>query len=131
MGINSVHVNGVDAMKEVVAKPELALFKVFHNYPLGTVLSVIAVFLLITFFVTSANSATFVLGMFTQNGDLNPSNSKKFVWGIVQSLLATSLLLAGGLLPLQTASVVAAFPFIFIMILAIFSLFKALKEEKL
>lgn len=131
MGINSVHVNGVEAMKEVVAKPELALFKVFANYPLGTVLSVIAVFLLITFFVTSANSATFVLGMFTQNGDLNPSNGKKFVWGIVQSLLATSLLLAGGLLPLQTASVVAAFPFIFIMIFAIISLFKALKEEKL
>lgn len=130
MGIDSVAKNGVDAMKEVVAKPELALFKVFAGYPLGMVLSVIAVFLLITFFVTSANSATFVLGMFTQKGDMNPSNGKKFVWGIVQSLLAAVLLLAGGLIPLQTASVIAAFPFIFIMILAIVSLLKAFKEEK-
>ena len=69
--------------------------------------------------------------MLTSQGDLNPSNKKKILWGIVQSLLATSLLLAGGLQALQTASVAAAFPFVFVMILAIFSLIKALRTEKL
>nr|WP_250160084.1 BCCT family transporter [Caloranaerobacter azorensis] len=80
-------------------------------------------------FITSANSATFVLGMFTSEGDLNPSSGKKIIWGIVQSLLATALLLAGGLKTLQIGSVAAAFPFIFVMLFACISLFKALKED--
>ncbi len=131
MSIDMVSKMGLEKMAQVAKSPETALFQVFANYPLGSVLSIIAIFLLITFFVTSANSATFVLGMFTQGGDLNPSNSKKIIWGLIQSVLATTLLLAGGLLPLQTASVIAAFPFIFIMILAIVSLLKALREEDL
>lgn len=130
MSIDMVEKLGLDKMSEIATVPETALFQVFAQYPLGKILSVITIFLLITFFVTSANSATFVLGMFTQQGDLNPSNTKKIIWGLTQSALATALLLAGGLLPLQTASVIAAFPFIFIMIFAIISLFKALKGEK-
>jgi glycine betaine transporter len=61
---------------------------------------------------------------------LKPSRQKQFIWGIVQALFATALLLSGGLSALQTASVAAAFPFIAVMILAMVSLMKALKEEK-
>ena len=107
----------------------IALFEVFSHYPLGTLLSMITIVLLCTFFITSANSATFVLGMLTSNGDLNPTGRKQFIWGVVQSLLAIALLISGGLQALQTASVAAAFPFIFIMLLAIVSLMKALREE--
>ncbi len=131
MGLDMIRKTSLEAMGELAKSPETALFRVLSEYPFGAVLSVIAVFLLITFFVTSANSATFVLGMFSQSGTLNPDNSKKITWGVIQSVLAAALLLAGGLIPLQTASVVAAFPFIFIMLLAIVSLLKALKEEKL
>lgn len=121
----------MDALKNIAASPETAFFSVIGNYPLGAILSVIAVVLLGTFFITSANSATFVLGMLTQDGDLNPSNSRKITWGLIQSLLAVALLLAGGLKQLQTASVAAAFPFIFVMLFACMSLLKALKEEKI
>lgn len=131
MGINLADKIGVDGLAAAASNPSTALFQVFSNYPLGTVLSLLTVVLLGTFFVTSANSATFVLGMLTSGGDLNPSNKKQFTWGVVQSLLATSLLLAGGLEALQTASVAAAFPFIFVMLFAIVSLMKALKEEDL
>ena len=131
MGINLVDKVGLDELASIAAVPSTALFQVFAHYPLGTLLSFITVALLTTFFITSANSATFVLGMFTSQGDLNPSGKKQFIWGVVQSLLATSLLLAGGLEALQTASVAAAFPFIFIMLFAIVSLMKALKEEEI
>jgi glycine betaine transporter len=94
------------------------------------ILSALTLILLCTFFITSANSATFVLGMFTSDGDLNPSNTKKISWGLIQSALATALLLAGGLGPLQTVSVAAAFPFIAIMLGAAVALTKALREEK-
>ncbi|PAF11610.1 hypothetical protein CHH61_26390, partial [Shouchella clausii] len=47
---------------------EVALFTVFDNFPFSTVLSLLAIFLISTFFITSADSATFVLGMQTTNG---------------------------------------------------------------
>lgn len=121
---------GVGAASEAAQVTETALFVVMKQYPLGNIISLIAVFLLCTFFITSANSATFVLGMFTSNGDLNPSNSKKIVWGVVQALLALALLLAGGLKTLQIGSVAAAFPFIFVMIFACISLVKALSNDE-
>jgi len=120
----------LDVLKTIAAVPETALFAVMKHYALGSVISFIALVLLGTFFITSANSATFVLGMMTSGGDLNPSNTKKIVWGVIQSLLAASLLLAGGLKPLQIASVAAAFPFIFVMIFACIALLKALRLEK-
>lgn len=119
----------MDTLKQVVAAPETAFFVIMGKYKLGMIISFIAVFLLGTFFITSANSATFVLGMLTSDGDLDPSGSKKTIWGIIQALLATGLLLAGGLKSLQTASVAAAFPFIFVMLFACVALWKALKQE--
>lgn len=109
---------------------ETAFFQVFEHYPLGTLLSGVAVLLLTTFFITSANSATFVMGMFSEGGDLNPGTPKKVIWGVVTAGLAAVLLLAGGLGALQTGSIVAAFPFAFVMIAAMFSLAKALKGDK-
>ncbi|MGJ0847121.1 glycine betaine transporter [Tissierella praeacuta DSM 18095] len=130
MGINLVDKIGVEGLAVAANNPSTALFQVFSNYSLSTVLSLVTVVLLCTFFITSANSATFVLGILSSEGDLNPTSKKQFVWGVVQALLATSLLLSGGLQALQTASVAAAFPFIFVMLIAIVSLMKALKEEK-
>lgn len=131
LGINLFDILNIEGLSAAAAYPETALFTILQHYNLGYIISLIAVFLLCTFFITSANSATFVLGMLSSNGDLNPSNRRKILWGVVQSLLATSLLLAGGLEALQTISVVAAFPFIFVMLLAIVSLFKAFKGENI
>lgn len=130
LGLNLSDALGLVKLKELAGSPASALFGVMANYPLGSILSVIAIVLLCTFFITSANSATFVLGMLTSGGDLNPSNQKKIFWGLVQSALAAVLLLAGGLKPLQTISVAAAFPFIIIMLGACVSLLKALKAEE-
>ncbi|PTX59383.1 glycine betaine transporter [Melghirimyces profundicolus] len=109
---------------------EIALFKLLESVPLGTVLSVIAILLISTFFITSADSATFVLGMQTTNGSLNPPQSVKLTWGVIQAASAAVLLWAGGLQGLQTASIIAAFPFTFVLIGMAVSLMKSLREEK-
>ena len=120
-----------EVLVEASKNASTAFFMVINNITLGNVISVIAIALLFTFFITSANSATFVLGMLSHEGDLNPPNSKKLVWGIIQSALALSLMIgsANGLKMLQTVSIVAAFPFAFIMLLTIVSIMKALKED--
>lgn len=108
---------------------ETALFAVLEQFPLGTIMSVIAILLISTFFITSADSATFVLGMQTTGGSLYPANRVKIVWGLIQSGAAAVLLWQGGLNALQTASIIIAFPFSFIMIMVVISLMKAFKEE--
>ncbi len=109
---------------------EVALFTLLEQFPLGAVMSGLALLLIATFFITSGDSATFVLGMFTSNGAMNPSNTIKFTWGVIQSFAAAVLLWSGGLKGLQTGSILAAFPFAFIMLLLVASLFKSLKAEK-
>ena len=118
-------------LSEMVATPETALFTVLNEYPLGTILSVVAILLLFTFFITSADSGTFVLGMFSSDGNLDPSNRRKISWAVIIALLAVGLLISGGLNAIQTISLVIAFPFLFIMLACCWSLLKSLREEKL
>lgn len=117
-------------IEKAIKTTETALFVVFSEYKFGFVLSIIAVCLLVTFFATSANSATFVLSMFSSDGDLNPGNSKKVLWGVIQAVLALVLIMTGGLQALQTCSIVAAFPFAIIMILCCVCLVKALNQDE-
>lgn len=124
-GINQ----GTEIAAEAIKSTPTAFFVVMNEYPLGGFISVIAIVLLCTFFVTSADSATFVLGMMSKQGDLNPDNKRKVVWGIIQSLLALALMLAGGLTMLQTASIAAAFPFAFVMLFGMVSLVLALRRD--
>jgi len=120
---------GTEVAAEAVKVTETAFFVVMSHIPLGSVISFVAVTLLCTFFVTSADSATFVLGMMSMNGNLNPTTKRKLVWGFIQSLMAAALMLAGGLKMLQTASIAAAFPFAIVMILACFALIKVLRQD--
>ncbi|PYZ97831.1 glycine/betaine ABC transporter permease [Alteribacter lacisalsi] len=121
---------GIDIYSTIAdSGEESALFAVLAQFNFGTIMSILAILLIASFFITSADSATFVLGMQTTNGSLNPPNSVKFVWGVVQSSAAAILLLAGGLAALQTAAIIAAFPFAIIMIFMIISLMKALKAD--
>ncbi len=108
---------------------EVALFTLLEQFPLGTLMSLIAIVLIATFFITSADSATFVLGTLSTQGNLNPPNWIKLTWGIIQSFTAVVLLWSGGLQALQTASIIVAFPFAIIIILMVISLLKSLQKE--
>jgi len=109
---------------------EETLFAVFNELPMSMLLSVIAVILISTFFITSADSATFVLGMQTTYGSLYPPNVVKLTWGIAQSSIAIILLSADGLNALQNALIIAALPFSFVILLMMGALYKALVKEQ-
>lgn len=120
---------GTEVAAEAVKVTETALFVVMENIPGGSIISLVTILLLTTFFITSADSATFVLGMMSQNGSLNPDTKTKVIWGIIQSVMAFALMFSGGLEALQTSSIVAAFPFAMVMIVGSFSFLKILKTE--
>ena len=120
----------IEKLQEAVATPEVGLFVVLGQYPLGFILSLVALVSLCAFFVTSANSGVYVLSILSTDGAINPPNGRKILWGVIQSVMAIGLLMAGGLKPLQTISLVAAFLFIFVMLGTIAAFIKVLKEEK-
>ncbi|MBB6448547.1 glycine betaine transporter [Geomicrobium halophilum] len=108
---------------------EGALFAFLESLPLASIVIGITVLLISSFFITSADSATFVLGMLTTGGRLNPSLKVKIIWGLILAGTAAVLLFSGGLEALETAMIIAAFPFTFVVIAMGISLVKALSSE--
>ncbi|MBO6947330.1 MAG: BCCT family transporter [Rhodospirillales bacterium] len=116
---------GDPGIADAVAREAPAgLFALLEQLPWSDGLAVAAIALVCMFVVTSADSATFVLGMFTSKGVLNPTRFLRGLWGTLQLLMAAVLLLSGGLYGLQTVSIIAAFPFMILMILIAISLYK-------
>ena len=109
--------------------PEESLFGVLEGFPFSMALSLLAIVIIVTFFVTSADSGTFVLGMMTTNGSQNPSTAIKFTWGILLSAIAITLLYSGGLQALQNTMIISALPFSLIMAVMVISLLKSLQKE--
>lgn len=130
MGLSFAQTMPIDYLSALVSSPENALFAVLGSYPLGNVLSIFALVIIVIFFITSADSATYVLGIMSSRGNENPPSSTKVVWGVAQALVALALLIAGGIKALQTFSIAAAFPFIFIMALACAGMVKEFWAER-
>lgn len=113
--------------------PETQLFGIFNELPISTILSFIALALIASFFITSADSATFVLGMQTAFGTLRPAGFVKIVWGLALSAIAYVLLLAGGesgLNALQSAAIISALPFSVVVILMAIAFYKDANQER-
>ncbi|MFW6372160.1 MAG: BCCT family transporter [Thermodesulfobacteriota bacterium] len=120
-----------EAVKQSI---EVALFETLSHLPLYGLLVVITNVLIASFFVTSADSATFVISMYSSGGyETEDQGARKrliIFWGTVLGGLAIVLIFSGGLKALQTASIVGAFPFIFVMYLLVISVIKDLMRER-
>lgn len=111
----------------------MALFKTLELMNLGQwltiLMSAICTLMLVTYFVTSADSATLVICTLICMGDQHPPARYRIFWGLAIGAAAAVLLLAGGLKALQTASIVAALPFSFVALLATYGFLKALRQD--
>jgi len=105
------------------------LFTMFDSLPMPTVLSVIALVLLMIFFVTSADSAVLVLASMSTDDAGDPPLSRRITWGVAIALIAAVLLLAGGLDALQGMITIAALPFALLMLAVMWSLYRVLDME--
>ncbi len=127
---------GAGGVKEAVnADLTAALYTTIELMDLGTVLTIlgasICTFMLVTYFVTSADSATLVVCTLLAMGNEHPAPRYRVFWGLSIGAVAGVLLLAGGLKALQTASIVAALPYSVVLILTTWGLFKSLRQDSL
>ncbi|VTU19227.1 Glycine betaine transporter OpuD [Variovorax sp. PBS-H4] len=119
----------VPLAEAVKANASTAMFVMLDAMPGGGVMSVIATVLVFVFFVTSGDSATLVLGTMSTGGNPNPPARVKIIWGVLVAAIALSLLLAGGLTAVQTATIVFALPFSVVLLLMAISVTIAIRED--
>lgn len=121
--------NGSGLAEVAAQDSSQALFALLQQLPLGGLTSIIATVLIVVFFVTSGDSATFVLASMSTGGAPNPRNRTKIIWGLLVSGMAVVLLMAGGLKAVQTATIVFALPFSLVLVLLAIALVRAVQQD--
>jgi choline/carnitine/betaine transport len=113
---------------------ETQLFSTLEAYPLATVASVVVMVLVAIFFVSGADAASIVMGTLSERGTIEPSKPTVIFWGVATGAVAAVMLLVGGsdaLTGLQTITIVAALPFVLVMIGLAVALVKDLRNDPL
>lgn len=130
--LNLIMVEGYTSLiDEVQADHAVALFRMYDLLPFSMIISMVTVVLIITFFVTSSDSGSLVVDSLASGGVMNTPVWQRIFWASVEGIVASVLLVAGGLQALQTASVTSALPFAVILLIAAFGMFQALRIEGL
>ena len=128
--IDQVLVQGKDVLAQMVNEDtSVALFVFLEQFPFSSVLSLIAVLMVIVFFVTSCDSGAMVVDMLCSHGENNTPLWQRVYWAVGVGVVSSILLYAGGLGALQTMTIAAALPFAIVLLIAISGLLKALRIE--
>lgn len=106
-----------------------ALFELLSRYPLQELSVLLAVFLVMIFFVTSCDSGSLVMGIISCGGRTDIGVPQRMFWALLAGVVAAVLVLGGGLTALQTASISTGLPFAVALVLMAACLVKALRED--
>ena len=102
--------------KAVQENIPVSLFVLLGKFPLSVLTSGLSVVVIITFFVTSSDSGSMVIDIITSGGNPNPPVLSRLFWAILEGAVAASLLVGGGLVALQTATIVTGLPFAIVVL---------------
>ena len=123
---------GLLGVEQGITDVSLSLFYMLDAYPIGDILSVIAVILIVVFFVTTLDSGSIVIDSMTAGGKLEVPMKQKIVWAIISALIAMVMLWIGGtqsIQALQSITIIAALPFTVILLIGCVSLMKGMLTE--
>ncbi len=127
-----VQQDGVDLAGE--GSIEAQLFSLLDQYPIAIIASVLVMVLVAIFFVSGADAASIVMGSLSERGTIKPSRGTVIFWGVAMGAVALVMLLVGGedaLTGLQTITIIAALPFVLVMVGLAVALVKDLRQDPL
>ena len=127
--INNVGELGAKGLTDV----SLAMFQMFDVLPFGAILSVIAVVLVLVFFITSSDSGSLVIDSITAGGKVDAPVPQRIFWATMEGAIAIALLWIGGteaVQALQAGAISTALPFTVILLLMCVSLIKGMRTER-
>ncbi|MCX4978261.1 BCCT family transporter [Streptomyces sp. NBC_00620] len=115
--------------------PEGQLFGVLAEFPVATATSLLVMILVGIFFVSGADAASIVMGTLSQKGALEPGRFVVVFWGVLTGAVAAIMLLVGSegdaLTGLQNLTILAAAPFVLVMIGMCVALMRDLRKDPL
>ncbi|MFA0453900.1 BCCT family transporter, partial [Vibrio sp. 10N.222.51.F3] len=127
--VNKVGTLGQNGLTDV----SLAMFQMFDVLPFGTLLSIIAVVLVLVFFITSSDSGSLVIDSITAGGKVDTPVPQRVFWAFLEGAIAVALLWVGGteaVQALQAGAISTALPFTIILLLMCVSLLMGMRTEK-
>ncbi len=119
------------ALSTLAGNADVLLFVFFEQFPLAKPLCVMALVMVVIFFITSADSGILVMNSIASGNKPNTPKWQNAFWGILLGVISISLLSAGGINSLQTMTLITALPFGIIMLILCLCLFKALRTDEL
>lgn len=125
---NKIGLLGSDGLTSV----PLAMFQMFDALPMSMVLSVIAIVLVLVFFITSSDSGSLVIDSITAGGKVDAPVPQRIYWASVEGAIAAALLWIGGkeaIEALQAGAISTGLPFTFVLLLMCVSLVMGLRTE--
>ena len=113
-----------------------SLFKLLDTMPLAGITTVLVMVLVAIFFVSGADAASIVMGSLSEKGSHDPRRSTVVFWGTLTGAVAAIMLIIGGggadaLTGLQNLTIVAAVPFVLVMVLLCVALYKDLRTDRI
>ena len=127
--VNNIGTLGREGLTDV----SLAMFQMFDALPFGTLLSIIAVVLVLVFFITSSDSGSLVIDSITAGGKVDTPVPQRVFWAFLEGAIAVALLWVGGteaVQALQAGAISTALPFTIILLLMCVSLLMGMRTEK-
>lgn len=114
--------------KAVQENIPVSLFVFLETFPLSMVTSILAILVIITFFVTSSDSGSMVIDIITAGGNPDPPRPQRLFWAIAEGTVAAVLLMGGGLVALQTAAVATGLPFAMVVLMMCWAVLRGLRN---
>ena len=123
------HISGeMDLSSLLQTEYSLIVFKFFEQFPFGQVLSCATLLAIVVFFVTSSDSASYIIYQMTKKGD-RFKVLEKIHWSFLEGAIALLLILTGGIKSLELLVVVITFPFLFLIPIMCIGFLKELRRE--
>ena len=107
-----------------------ALFSLLEHFPLSYFSILFVVIAGIIFFVTSSDSGSLVIDFITSGGREKAAVWLRIFWALAEGLVAATLVYGGGLIALQTGSLVTGLPVCILMLVLCYSILKALRKHQ-
>lgn len=122
--------NGNTAIADAVQNDvSTALFVFLETIPFTEAISVLAIVLVTSFFITSSDSGSLVVDSLTSGGKISAPVGQRVFWATTEGAVAAVLLIGGGLQALQTATILTGLPFAFLLLTMCYSLHKGLSQD--
>ena len=113
----------------VLIDSSTSLFVFLEQFPFSSITSLIGIFMVSVFFVTSSDSGSLVIDSITAGGKLNAPVGQRIMWAFIEGAVAAALLIGGGLKAMQTASVSSGILFLLLLFVICYSLLKSLNRD--